>query len=66
MPADDWPLTCRVCHDRIGVYEPVYVIDGEGKPVAANAAELHAEPHRYRSRVLHPSCAEDTGFAAPG
>ena len=66
MPGDDWPLKCRVCDDRIGVYEPVYVIDGEGKAVAANAAELHAEPYRYRSRVLHRSCAEDAGFAAPG
>jgi len=66
MPGDDWPLKCRVCDDRIGVYEPVYVIDGEGKTVAANAFELHTEPYRYRSRVLHRSCAEDAGFAAPG
>ena len=61
-----WPLTCVYCEEPVGVDEPVYVIDGEGKAVAANAAELHAEPYRYRSRVLHRSCAEDAGFAAPG
>ena len=61
-----WPLRCVYCEEPVGVDEPVYVIDGEGKAVAANAAELHAEPYRYRSRVLHRSCAEDAGFAAPG
>ena len=64
MVDESVPITCRECNDRIGLYEPVYVVDGEGHAVAANATELYADDaRRYRGRVLHIACARDAGLA---
>jgi len=65
MPATSWPLRCHYCNDRIGLYEPVCVLDADGRAVAASALELHADPQQARSglRVAHRACAEDAGFA---
>lgn len=57
MASGGWPLHCSHCGERIGLYEPIRVIDGEGKTVIASAGEVHADPYRYRSRVLHDACA---------
>jgi hypothetical protein len=65
MPGDDWPLRCRHCNDRIGVYEPVYVLEGEDHVVAVSALELFADPQRHRSRVLHAACRQSADFDGP-
>jgi len=64
MASERWPLFCVSCGERIGLSGPVRVIDGEGHVVAANAEEVHADPYRYRSRVLHDACALASGVQA--
>jgi hypothetical protein len=66
MPGDDWPLRCPHCNDRIGVYEPVYVLEGEDRAVAISSFEIHTDPHWSRSRVLHLGCAADAGLGSAG
>lgn len=58
-------MECPHYGERIGVYEPVRVIDGEGIAVAVSALEVHADPRRYRSRVLHDACAQAAGMRTP-
>jgi hypothetical protein len=50
-------LDCLHCGERIGAYEPIRVINAEGRVVAATTAQVHAAPDRYRSLVLHEACA---------
>jgi len=69
MPGVSWSLRCHYCNDRIGVYEPVCVLDADERAVAATALDLHADSQRARPmRVLHRACADDAGCtnAAPG
>jgi hypothetical protein len=58
MASEDWPL-CSHCGDRLGVYELLLAIDGEGELFAVAAGEVFADPGRYRTRVLHEACALD-------
>jgi hypothetical protein len=60
--ADHGWLHCTYCDDRIGMYEPIRVIDGEGRAVEASPADVQTNHRRYRSRVLHADCALASGI----
>ena len=64
MPGEDWWPRCDHCNDRIGVYEPVWVVEADGRSVAISSFEIHTDPHWSRSRVLHLGCAADAGFGS--
>ena len=55
--SNDCLVYCCLCGERIGFHDAIRVIDGEGHAVVARPAEVHIEPRRYRSRVLHADCA---------
>jgi hypothetical protein len=65
MPGEGSSPRCHHCNDRIGVYEPVCVVDSDGQAVAVSSYELHTAPQRewLESPMLHFACAQDTGYA---
>ena len=52
---DDWPLSCDLCGDRIGVYEPIIAFAADGH----SRTSLAREPVLWRGDVplMHALCA---------
>jgi hypothetical protein len=56
MTNEDWPLHCPRCGERIGMYEAISVIDGDGSAVLVTRDEVRADPPRYEGWVFHDAC----------
>lgn len=54
--------TCRICGDRIGVYEPMVVVDPAGSRLTSRVRE--PELDEATAPLFHARCAENAGLNA--